>query len=369
MNIGILCSGVALGVYIPGLYIHRDLHLHAMSSEVFVLENLLYDDKINKIADSKKLFHTNFRAALVGQKLAKDMSHNIDSSKTTKQFNYWLNENVNYFIVLSGFWMPLLEEFNKIYPDYPIEIECLHIDSCLSPSWEKVNHLVGDTRSTWLMRADKNKILYNLEITKELPISFSYRANELLLHGGGWGIGTYQDKISSLLEHNYHLNIVAYYPQEADFNHTNIRYYGIDPDWSPWQKDISGEYTFPPFSEIENGKTPVYKNNTQIPELFNISRSVKGIVSKPGGSTLLDSLQSATPIILLEGFGKHEEENAALWQELGYGIRYDDWKNNNFDVNILENLHLNLLSEQGAYPKYIDMLLSKFTKINEENLS
>ena len=82
MKIAILCSGVALGVYIPGLYIHRDLKIAGEKSEVFVLENLFTDEKKVKIKDNKKAFHDNFRVALAGQKLAADVSRSVDNDKT-----------------------------------------------------------------------------------------------------------------------------------------------------------------------------------------------------------------------------------------------------------------------------------------------
>ena len=70
--------------------------------------------------------------------------------------------------------------------------------------------------------------------------------------------------------------------------------------------------------------------------------------------TLVDSLASATPLVYLEPFGRHEEKNAELWMHLGFGISYSDWKAVDYSMETLEGLHRNLLKARGSYIDYAE---------------
>jgi UDP-N-acetylglucosamine:LPS N-acetylglucosamine transferase len=72
-------------------------------------------------------------------------------------------------------------------------------------------------------------------------------------------------------------------------------------------------------------------------------REAMAVVSKPGGGTLLDSLAAATPIVLLTPWGEPEAKNGALWEELGFGIDFQRWRETGFDHRVLEDLHHRLL--------------------------
>jgi len=349
LKTAILCSGVALGVYIPGLYIHRDLKSIGKVSEVFVLETLLTVEKQSRIKDHKKAFHEHFRVALAGQKIPVDICQSIDQDKFAALYRYWNVNGYDYFILLSGFWLPLVEQYKKSIPS--IKIECLHIDSTVSPSWKNVG--LDDQFHSWLLKEDEGRVICQLDIAKMPVIPFVHRNDALLLHGGGWGMGTYQTKIPALLNTSYHLNIVAYYESDMSVYSDQVTYLRILPNWEPWHTNVAGKYGFP---KIGND---LLTENPNYPGLFNITRSVKAVVSKPGGSTLHDSLESATPVVFLEGFGMHEEKNAKLWQHLGFGISFSKWEQTGFDVRVLNELHDNLIDVQGSYPKYMDGLMER----------
>jgi hypothetical protein len=77
-------------------------------------------------------------------------------------------------------------------------------------------------------------------------------------------------------------------------------------------------------------------------------------LSKPGGCTLIDSLNSATPVILLEPYGYAEESNARIWEYLGFGISYSAWQATGYDGRVLEKLHTNITSRARTgidYPR------------------
>lgn len=358
MKVGILCSGVALGVYIPGIYINRNLNEKGISSKVFVLENLLPPQKISMVHKNKTAFHNNFSLALTGQRMARDILPATDRDKMKIMFEQWHNEGISYFIVLSGFWLSIIEEYKKVYSDTKIVAECLHIDATISASWRKAKTDAEYCVNSWLFRYEEKRVVAGLDYTMETPVPFSQRSDRVLVHGGGWGMGTYQNKIPQLEKAGLSMDIIAY--QLSEIWESNLhRFYMTDPDWSPWQQNAKGEHEFPPFAQVTSGKKMVFHHSDKYHKILELSRNVKAIVSKPGGATLLDSIAAATPIILLEPFGQHEEKNAQLWEYLGFGISYEAFEKSNFDLHILEKLHFNLVDARNKVPSYIESFIEK----------
>ncbi len=357
MKVGILCSGVALGVYIPAVHIHRDLESKGVFSEVYVLENLIPDDKKGRINENKIAFHKDFSVARMGQRVAGDILPIIDRDKLAEIFKSWIDQEIEHFIIISGFWVSILEIFKSRYPGRHFVGECLHIDSDFSPSWKKAGLGAPYYHNRWLISHKEKKIVSELHITDLEPIPFYKRHNRFLTHGGGWGMGTYRSKLPELKKAGLDLDIMAYCLSEVPEHQENDRYFMIDPDWSPWLKSIKGKYVFPPFAQVAPDKKTIFRNKDDYPELFDITREALGVISKPGGSTLLDSLASATPLIMLEPFGTHEAKNAELWVDMGFGIYYEDWKKECFNPDILKKLHEELLSARGRKANYVDDFL------------
>lgn len=358
MKVGILCSGVALGVYIPGLLVNRDLKKRGVSSEVFVLENLIVESKKNKINKNKEAFHKSFKVAKMGQKIAGDIMDSVGDYELEQLLNKWIEEDIHEFIVVSGFWLSVIEKYRERVKKVDVKCHCLHIDSCISPSWKKVNINPEYCTSEYLFSYDEKKLVQDIVVSDETPVPFKEREDRLLIHGGGWGMGTYQSKIPELIDHDIYLGIVAYNVSEIEEN-SNNKYYALDENWSPWIKNSKGLYEFPPFAEVKYNETPKFKFKEEYPGLYDVTRNVKAVISKPGGSTLVDSLSAATPIITLEPFGEHEQKNADLWIELGFAISYEEFKKSGFKMDILEELHNNLYKARGNRNLYVDELCKK----------
>jgi hypothetical protein len=126
------------------------------------------------------------------------------------------------------------------------------------------------------------------------------------------------------------------------------RAYMVDPTWRAWDRS-DGVHGYPPFGEV--GGTTRASGHA----LYELIRRSHAIISKPGGGTLIDSLSSATPVVLLEPYGYAEAKNGALWEELGYGISFAKWRDAGFSTQQLEQLHDNLVrrSVRGdSYPQY-----------------
>jgi hypothetical protein len=359
MKIGILCSGVALGVYIPGIHLYQNFKRNGIAASVFVLENLIAEAKWDKINENKKAFHKNFVVALMGQKMTRNLLPDLDPKEIEAFFTTCLNEEIDHFIVVSGFWLAVLELFKGRYPRKSFWVDCLHIDCAVSPSWKIVDYQAAYCVNNWLLSHDEQRIIAELNTTQLSPIPFARRRKRLLTHGGGWGMGTYLSKVPQLQAAGFALNIVVHELAEAPAVPGNDRYFLIDPDWSPWIRDQHQEHQFPPLAEIKPGEDVEYRNNPNHPLIFEITREVIGVVTKPGGSTLLDSLAAATPLIFLAPFGEHEAKNAALWINLGFGIDYETWREAGFPVDILKRMHQKLAAARGRAPEYVDLYLRR----------
>ena len=353
-KITILCSGVALGVYIPGISLNYQLTKMGYKTEVVVLENLIKDDIKGKLGDTKKAFHDNFRLAQMGQKMARGIDPSLDQNKLEYLFSQWRYNGENHFVVLSGFWISILEKYKKLIKSDSCKIDIVHMDSVASPSWKSFAGTIKATRTLYLFEYEKIKLHYHLKVTSQRPIAFEQRENRFLIHGGGWGMGTYKSKIKQCEQRGQLLDVMAYYENELPTEKTSNRFFMVDPHWNPWIKNNSNEHTFPPMAHVIDAKNPHYTNRPEYHELFYIGAQNKAIISKPGGSTLIDSFASATPIVFIDPFGPHESYNAALWEDLGFGLSYEKWEKADFSDKILFNCYNNILKAYDTVPDFME---------------
>jgi hypothetical protein len=329
--IEILTSGVALGVHVPGLLLADRIREQGGTANVSVLERLMPAETLATTARSKQAFHRDFRVALAGQKLARDASVATEDAAVEALMQSWHQRGVERFVVFSGFWLALVEQYVARFGSVPVDV--CHVDSVQSPSFDKAGPTSLDVRHVWLADADAGLIPCSIPVSRDLPVPWMKRDRRLLVHGGGWGMGTYRERAGELLAAGFDLDVVAY--EDRDLSDKGVRYFMIDPSWHPWLDN-----GYPPFGEA--GKA--FQQRTGHHGSFDLCRQALATVSKPGGGTLLDSLWSATPAVLLEPFGPHEQRNADLWIQLGYGIAFEDWQRKDFAVEVLEELHEALLT-------------------------
>jgi hypothetical protein len=340
-KVQILCSGVALGVYIPGLILGRQLNKRGFSTEIQVFENMQHQDKVDKILKNKFAFHNSFKVALTGQKLSGDISHSLDKAKIENLFNYWTNNNVRSIIVFTGYWLPIVESYLEVNPKCNVYL--IHMDADVSTSWKNYDFNKPVYENLWLYDHSGKCVNYHMNISGDEIIPFNYRDHSVVTHGGGWGMGTYKEKIGQFANTGYQLNVIAYQINDIVEKYDNFKYFMIDPEWKSWEQNSEQEYVFPPFREVIGEVPTQFKSNHMYPDVYDLIRKSKAIISKPGGATLLDSLSSATPLVILEPFGKYEEKNGELWENLGLGLRLDKWKDHNFSEELLFDCHKNLV--------------------------
>ncbi|MWC28050.1 UDP-glucuronosyltransferase [Paenibacillus sp. MMS18-CY102] len=358
----ILSSGFGLGFYIPALLLEHQLNARQQQAEVVVFENYIVGEKKEKIADSRFDYHKNFALARIAQKMPIDIRDSIDFEAVNGLLDTWEQEGRSEFIALSGHWIYILDMYSERIGIESLNVTLLYVDSELSPSWKGVKKYVPDYqkryREQYLFDAAEGRALYRLDVTNEPVVPYDSRPYRFTVHGGGWGMGTYLAKVEEL-EREYALDLSIYHESDFDLSNTNHRYWMVDPTWEAWKKDpVTGKHTFPRIGEIRAGEAPVFTTDNQATHhhLYDNMKQAKGIISKPGGSTLIDSLASATPIIFLDPFGPHEQKNADLWIKLGFGISYDTWKQGGFSLELLQPLHEALASQRTAIPNYVDAL-------------
>src|SRR4051794_2498819 len=105
----VLCSGVSLGHYVPGLLIRDQLRRLGYEARVLVYETLLDDARIERIERTKQMYHTNFAFARTAQRMAKQLAPETQDSRAVEQLDRWASSPPHRLIVLSAYWLPLLK--------------------------------------------------------------------------------------------------------------------------------------------------------------------------------------------------------------------------------------------------------------------
>ena len=221
------------------------------------------------------------------------------------------------------------------------------MDAEYSLSWKGADR--SDIKETWLYNLERKCVEHVLEnVTEDVSEAASVEVAEpadnadysprILVHGGGWGIGEYNDKIEALNDLGYGLDIVIYYEDELpdegltsddelqsegtlqSENNVHNRYFLLDPTWKPDAK--RNEY--PRLLKYESGKwVPFGDNFSDVNPLRLLMADSIAVMSKPGGGTISDSFLTGTPLIFGDELATYENANKQLWSELGFGVTFD----------------------------------------------
>lgn len=356
-RVTLLCSGVALGVYVPGLLLEHLLRRRGLATEVVVLENLLHADARARLRANKAAFHASFAVALAGQKLARDLRAVMDDALVEALFDRWDRAGETHFIVLSGFWIPVVEAYRARARGRDVDVELCFLDAATSTSWRLFRDRLAAFPRRTLFDGEAGRIACTLRFCDEPDLAWADRPARHVIHGGGWGMGTYRDAIPALAQHGLALDVIAYEPAEAEDLGPGQRAFMVDPRWNPWDRDAGGRHVLSPFGEIRAGAPPVFQTRPDRHGLFDVVRAARAIISKPGGATLLDSLAAATPLVTLAPFGGYEQANADLWHRLGLGLSFEDWRASGFSPAPLAACAAALREVRARTPDYADLYL------------
>lgn len=331
-KIAILGSGIALGVYIPALRLKDYLKKLGYEVSAYILEELFPTHVQEKLIYNKQVFHKDFRIAKKAHQLPGNMSKNCAADLVDELFQAWQKEGIERFVVFSGYWIEILQQYEKIFGKSLI-IDCFHMDSEISNSWK--NHLFQrNMNQIWAFNHKdgrvKTYIPYNTGGN-----SLNNSKNRVLIHGGGWGMFSYNCQSEALGK--FEVYRVAYNKEEYfDFLQKHKRAYYMKEDWKPWKRSNDGELTYP----------SIYKEGDHISSLNEMLHDCDAIISKPGGGTLMDSISLGKPLIFLAPLGNYEKMNQELWEKLGFGISFEKWEDTNFSDNIIYEMKLNLKREK-----------------------
>jgi hypothetical protein len=354
----VLCSGFGLGFYVPGLLIREKLRGMGFTCGAAVFEELLPPTKLEMVEKNRRAYHESFRVALASQKVPGDARTSIDHAKMESLLDGWQRRDCRHFICLSGHWVHVLDRYRDQLLGGSISVDLLYLDADPSPSWkwlQKINpNYAAGYREMRLYDRDPKTACYSIDTNMAPPVPFDSRDRRLVVHGGGWGIGTFNESVSDIQSAGYGLDLVCYAEAEAVTASAGRRFFMDDPSWRTWHRDRAGELTFPPFGRVMDDGPSTFTVPQRCNGLHSIIRRTMGIVSKPGAGTLIDSMGSATPLIVLEPFGPHEERNAEVWLASGFGLPYRVWADAGHPASMLEELHLQLVEHRRRLTDYAE---------------
>lgn len=349
MQISILTSGIGLGIYLPALFNQRALVARGVAAEVEVLEGYYTEAQQHRHDAHKQAYHARFELAQMAHRMARSVDGSLDIAAIAELLEHWRSEGRSHFIVWSGFWLPILERY-RTWTNMPIWVDRCRIDAMVSASFRVHEDLFTDAPEIWLWNAVEQRTKFEIPVSEHVPVAFGDRDHRVVAHGGGWGLGTYRAAAAEMAATPWAFDVVVHARDEApaiaDNARPDDRYYMVDPTWRTWHRGPEG-HRFPPFGVTDS---PPARTNDHV--LYQHIRRSKAIMSKPGGGTLIDSLSSATPVVLLEPYGYAEAANGELWQRLGFGVPYAAWRDTGFDEDVLRALHENLLRRPRG-PDYI----------------
>jgi hypothetical protein len=347
----ILCASVGLGTYTPAVQLYRYLCGQRRHVSIEVLESLFPPEKLSQIKAARRRFQNDFRFALAARKALSlhSPAESIDADKRSVLLNRWRQDGQSRFIVFSGFWLPLLKEYQESLGT-KVAVDCVQVEVVLSPSWRA--HLEDypfPIRLIWLYSSSQGGVLQTLlPAASAAPIR---RKRRLIVHGGGWQLGDYDSSLPALAGAGYSL-LVGRSQDQPCVPYPNVQYFRIRSWWETWTAK-PGDY--PPVELCGDG---VFSppEDAGSPWLLQQIMSSSGIVSKPGGATLLDSLAACTPSVFTSPYGDTEAQNARLWCSLGLGMTLADWERSGFSEELLGQAQERLVATRSVLPSYAEML-------------
>ena len=355
----ILTSAVGLGAYIPALLIARQLRAPGRAVTVEVIEDFYTEEKQQAHSAHRDAHHQSFALAQIAHRMARSTDGSLDEARIARLIETWREQACRQIVVWSGFWLPVIERYRAMVPQCTLRVDHCRIDAVVSASFKV--HAAPDRRGRdiWLWHGQSQRLVHEIPVTDAPFIPFGQRRHRLVVHGGGWGIGTYQQICPELRAAQWHLDIVVHAADEATDAAADDCRFTLDTAWRPWLRDADGTLTFPPMIQLSGPTVPgLGSNRARYHDLFDVIACARAIVSKPGGCTLLDSLASGTPVILLAAYGYAERRNAEVWIALGYGITFEAWRDSGFCSDVLQRLHENLLNRTRNTINYPQSLLS-----------
>ncbi|MCF2859913.1 hypothetical protein L1286_20730 [Pseudoalteromonas sp. SMS1] len=341
----ILTASSGLGTFAPALRLRAYLRAQGAKTHLYCVEQLFDEAALDKHHATRARCRADFRTALLLQKVVEQGGANInqviDPDKLATMMHLWQQTQFTRCIVFSGFWLSVLA---LMQPEYvPVRsVDAIHMDTVSSSSWlhaQGVMHQLDiAVQDIYLFKANRSTVYHLYPVDK--PLEWEARAARVLCHGGGWQMGNLAAVSESLKRKAIHSDIIVS-ADAALSSSINQRVFKTDPNYQPWNSmDALPALTL-------CAESNQAESHNQI-EFDSLTASAAAIITKPGGASLLDSLNFATPLILLPAFGEYEMHNARTWLSLGFAVTFEQWQANDCSFELLRTLHNNLLSQSSV---------------------
>ena len=323
---------MGLGAYVPALLIAKALRHTGTDARVCVFESLLTAEQREQIDKTHRAYHERFDLALMGQRLAKAGSLRPQSNEpaVAALLGDWNAAFREHFIVLSGFWVPILTRYTR-----RIQVDYCQLDAQEPPSWRGVA-IEPDCRCIRLFDGLAGRVAYQIPRDPDGPpeVDYECRPRRIVVHGGGWGLGEYRKAAFECASSGWSVDLIVEDASEITTGATDTRFFMTSSSWRPWNHGHDGP-TFPPLAELQVGQPQTHRQGSDRHELADLLCNARAVVSKPGGGTLIDSFSHCVPLVWLAPYGEHEAANAALWQQLGFGISMQTWRESGCSASLL----------------------------------
>lgn len=358
-KIKILTSAMGLGTYIPALHISDYLNRNNYLADVEVFERFFDESALDKYTAAKSMFQSSYKAAVLGHKLAaKKLNFILDDITTDRILNKWKEDFIDTFIILSGSWTSIVNRYMDYSPKAKAVI--VHMDVGTAPSWKDFNNQNGRFIELWPIDEKGVNYIVDNHFDEILKTDPEAEQDRLFLHGGGWGMGTYMNRLEELSAILPNPMITVINDKKEYRIGNNTAYYMIDPDWKPWLKNKDAAFDYPHMYKVADDMERIINDHSN--GLYGLYHSCCGIISKPGGGTLMDSLITATPVIFLEPIAEHEKVNEKIWVESGFGLPYEAWIQSEDPMKALHVMKENLQICKACTPCLGSRLIKELCK-------
>jgi hypothetical protein len=340
-----LASAKGLGHYTPAVALAHEIHGAGYYCRLEVFERMLDVEGQSRLARQQRSLWEKPRMLPALNAVAARMPSAVSNTIVDSIVAEWHKANVSDFVVFSGAWLFAVRRYGEQRGVKP-NVRCLHVDSVPSPSWDA--DFGHEFEHDWMHQPGQLFTIRRPSAASKEP----RRLRRILLHGGGWHLSELSKAIDEVKNAGFSVLANANRPIHAS-SQERIEF-RIDPAWNPLDRTLlspnlpklqirrrMGRQTFAPTAR----------------SMHSLMRTSLATVSKPGGATLIESLETACPLVFLPTEADHERQNERVWVELGFGVRWDAWRDAGFDARILSDLRQRLIVAQASARQYIDELL------------
>jgi hypothetical protein len=197
MTVALLTSGATLGTHVPALILANRLRSRGDAAVVEVFERLLPAAELEKLVAAKAAFRANFNMAVAASRLVRDQAPALDPFAVDDVLERWRSQSVDRLVVLSGFWVPVVERYEDLAATPP-RVDICHLDAAPTASLRLFERRTARYNHVWMFDAERDTIPMSIPVTDKAPVSWEYRTPRVLAHGGGWGLGTYRERAFEL---------------------------------------------------------------------------------------------------------------------------------------------------------------------------